>query len=424
MFNGNCPSWTRSAGYTSGIGAPTLPGTNNGDLYLNTSNNDVYYWVSPPNVWSLVANVAGYASPSGVVSSGMPFRTLGTYAIEFSGTMSVNSAISNSGMNFAEYGVYCPIYQEGLNLNNVAMVDVKYGCYFASNTSTRSTYFTLVGCHIDARGADGATAGVGGAAVALDNVSAFFLSASLLISDRGQAVIWMKGVHESSVVGSQIYGPTKGIIIQSGSFSSNSWSHAITGNNFRNAGNTNIEVAVGVTQVVANSNTASDGTSSTNLIISDSGSNNQIWRTLMVGVNATLYRTTPQTCTSGSEVPVIWQAERYTGGFGIWNPATNTRINVPSGARRIRVSAGLYWAASADGQFVTKIKDNAGNSWARDNRYGSNTNGTGSCTLMTPIIDLAANPVTYFEVTVTPVVSTATVDLLASQATYFTLEVL
>ena len=424
IFNGNCPSFQKSSSgtYTSGSGAPIVPVTPiNGSVYLDTSNNYAYYLTA--STWFLVANVSGYASPSGVVSSGMPFRTLGTAAIEFSGTMSVNSAISNCGMNFAEYGFYCPIYQEGVNLNNVAMVDVKYGCYFASNINLRSTYFTLVGCHVDARGGDGGTSGVGGAAVALDNVSAFFISSSLLLSDRGQAVLWMKGVHESSIVGNQLYGPTKGIIIESGSFSSNSWSHAITSNNFRNAGSTNVEVGSGVTQVIANSNTASDGTTSTNLIISDSGTNNQIWRTTMVGVNSSLYldASSPQTYLNNTEAAVTWSGERYSGGFGIWNAGTPTRINVPSGARRVRVSAGTSWDASSDGQFVARIRSNSGTNWAKDNRYGTTSNGSGSATLITPIIDVGST--TYFELYLIQVTGSS-LDLFGANATYLTLEVL
>lgn len=424
IFNGNCPSFQKSSSgtYTSGSGAPIVPVTPiNGSVYLDTSNSYAYYLTA--STWFLVANVSGYASPSGVVSSGMPFRTLGTAAIEFSGTMSVNSAISNCGMNFAEYGFYCPIYQEGVNLNNVAMVDVKYGCYFASNINLRSTYFTLVGCHVDARGGDGGTSGVGGAAVALDNVSAFFISSSLLLSDRGQAVLWMKGVHESSIVGNQLYGPTKGIIIESGSFSSNSWSHAITSNNFRNAGLTNVEVGSGVTQVIANSNTASDGTTSTNLIISDSGTNNQIWRTTMVGVNSSLYldASSPQTYLNNTEAAVTWSGERYSGGFGIWNAGTPTRINVPSGARRVRVSAGTSWDASSDGQFVARIRSNSGTNWAKDNRYGTTSNGSGSATLITPIIDVGST--TYFELYLIQVTGSS-LDLFGANATYLTLEVL
>jgi hypothetical protein len=424
IFNGNCPSFEKSSAgtYTSGSGAPIVPVTPiDGSVYLDTSNNYAYYLTS--SVWFLVADVSGYASPSGVVSSGMPFRTLGTSAVEFSGTMSVNSAISNCGMNFNEYGFYCPIYQEGVNLNNVAMVDVKYGCYFATNINLRSTYFTLVGCHIDARGGDGGTAGVGGAAIALNNVSAFFVSSSLLLSDRGQAVLWMKGVHESSIVGNQIYGPTKGIIVESGSYSSNSWSNAIVSNNFRNAGSTNIEVASNVTQVIANSNTASDGTSSTNLIISDSGLNNQIWRTVMAGVNSSLYLDSgsPQTYSNNTEAAVTWSGERYSGGFGIWNASTPTRINVPSGARRVRVSAGTSWDASGDGQFVARIRSNSGTNWAKDNRYGTASNGSGSATLITPIIDVGS--ITYFELYLIQVTG-SNLNLFGTNATYLTLEVL
>ena len=413
---------TGLAPVTSGIGAPVSPATVVKALYLNTSNNYVYFWTG--GGWSLIANITGYANPLAVISSALPFRTLGTYLLEFTGTMSVNSAVTNCGFNFAEIGASVQIYQEGLNLTNVAMVDVLYGCYFASNIATRSTYLTLSSVHIDQRGSTNETAGTGGAPIRLNNVSCLMLTTCLFISDSGRATVWLQGVHEACITANQLYGPAIGVYIEGGNFSTNSWAHSITSNNFRNAGNVNIQVVSG-SQIVANSNTESDGTIPGTLIISDSGTNNQLWRTVMPGVNSSLYLTSIQNFTTASEAPVSWSAERYSGGFGIWNPSFPTRINVPSGARRVRVSAGFFWGASTNGRFVAKIKDSAltPNSWARSNVLGSPVSETNSGTLVTPIIDIDATGITFFELHLTQTTG-VTVALQASQATYFTLEVL
>jgi hypothetical protein len=423
MLQGNCPSWRLEAGknFFSGVGAPVTPGVNTGDLYLNTSNNYVYYWTGS---WALIADVTGYANPSAVVNSGLPFRTRGTYLLEFTGTMSVNSTVTNCGFNFADIGISAQIYQEGLNVTNVPMVDVFYGILYASNSSTRSTYLTLTGVHIDQRGSGGQTAGTDGAAVRLNNVSAVLVTSSLLISDSGKAVFWMQGAYESSLTGNQIFGPAKGILIESGNFGSTSFANVITGNNFRNAGNTNIEVVAG-SQTIANSNTVSDGTNAGQLIITDftSGINtNQLWRTVMPGVNATVQKTVNQTLTTGSEVPVIWASERYSGGFDIWKPATSTsNLYVPAGAKRVRVSAGIRWG-TAGGDFILKIKDQSGNSWARDNRYASAGIGAG-VTIISSIIDVTASGVSSFFITAQQSTG-GNLDIVADAATYFTLEVL
>ncbi|CAK0740475.1 hypothetical protein CCP3SC1_1200008 [Gammaproteobacteria bacterium] len=155
--------------------------------------------------------------------------------------------------------------------------------------------------------------------------------------------------------------------------------------------------------------------------VTDNSSLNRVSNVVVGGVNTSLYLATSQTIPNNTETVVTWSGERYSGGFGIWSAGTPTRVNVPSGARRVRVSAGTSWDASSDGQFVARIRSNSGANWAKDNRYGTASNGSGSATLITPIIDVSS--ITYFELYLIQVTG-GNLDLLATNATYLTLEVL
>lgn len=345
--------------------------------------------------------------------------------IEFATGMSVNTMVCNCNLNFWEYGIYCPIYQEGIALSNTLMVAVTTGIYCKSDQDLRGTNLLVMGTHIDARGASSS-------ALDLENWSAVFCVGSLFIA-AGTYNLNFKRVFESSVVGCQIYGATTHGVYLTGATvggygTLSSIAVNIISNNFRGP-TTDITAATDSTNIVARGNVRADAASNYSetiayLTTSDSGTYNQIEKAVIVGVNGTLYRTSDQTgIADNTETDVIWQAERYTAGFGIWDSGNNTRINVPSGVKRVRVSAGINWDSSTDGEFITKIKDNSGNEWAIDNRKGTTTSGTGSCTVVTPIIDIPATSITYFKVAVTQITG-GTLDLKASYATYFTLEVL
>jgi hypothetical protein len=372
-------------------------------------------------------------SSATVTSPGSGYSSSPT--ITFNIGLCTNLVINNTNINFFDIGIDCPTYQEGLVLTNCLLVDVRIGISAKSSLGLRSTNMMLIATHIDARGA-------GSTALDIENWSAVYVSSCLFIAAGGYNIL-LKRVFESSFNGSQIYGTTTyGVALtgatiapfQNATFGADFaggtlWSTAVSfiGNAFRGA-TTDIIATSQSSNIIARSNTVSDSNFSNSveyLTTTDDGDDNQIEKSVVVGVNTTLYLNSNQTYTDGTEASVLWYDERYTGGFGIWNSGNPTRINVPAGAKRVRVSAGAYWEASTDGQFVAKIKDSAtpSNSWARDNRYGTNASGASSCTLITPIIDIAATGITYFELFLTQTTGDD-LDLLASQATYFTLEVL
>jgi hypothetical protein len=198
--------------------------------------------------------------------------------------LSTNLTITNTNFNFFQYGFYCAINQEGVNFVNCYFVDVTVGILFKSNISPRSTWLSIVGSHIDARG---------GTSIALDveNTSAVFVSSSLFIA-AGESTIRFKRVFESAIVGSQIYGPTTygvrldGAYIAPYSGDYGTWgggtlpsqSVSIVGNNFRGA-STHISATSDTVQVYANSTTRSDSNFSNSfsaLSNTDSGTDNFI----------------------------------------------------------------------------------------------------------------------------------------------------
>jgi hypothetical protein len=345
---------------------------------------------------------------------------------------SVNTMISNCNFNFWEFGIWCPVYQEGITVVNSLFIAVKWGFYSKTNATDglRSTNHLLTGTHIDVRN--------GGRALWFENVSEVFVADCLFNNGGGgtsNELVYFLRVFEAGITNTQIYGPAN-IGIYLGGLSGSGYTPAqgilysigvtILGCNFRGQA-TEIYADTYSRNIVARSNTKSDGSSNFSNTIQyinfvDNGSYNQIEDSVVVGVNTTVQKTVNQTLANNSETAVVWASERYSGGFDIWRPATSTsNLYVPAGAKRVRVSAGIRWGV-AGGDFILKIKDQSNVSWARDNRYASAGVGAG-VTIISAIIDVTASGVSSFYVTAQQ--STLNpLDIVADAATYFTLEVL
>lgn len=206
-----------------------------------------------------------YGQPSGSIGVGN--------AVEIA-AICVNSAISNCNFNFWEYGIYCPVYQEGLIITNSVMVVVKYGVYLASNhgSALRSTLLQLVNTHIDARGS-------GSRAVWCNNVSALLMTNCLLIGE--EYIMKLVRTYESTIMNNQIYGPaTRGISLEdSGGLSC--IAVTIIGNVFRGP-TTDIYADTGTRRIVAQNNVRNDSDSAMTVVYmttTDNGSSNNIQAT-------------------------------------------------------------------------------------------------------------------------------------------------
>ena len=165
----------------------------------------------------------------------------------------------------------------------------------------------------------------------------------------------------------------------------------------------------------------------TNVLV-DNGTNNQLWRLPLfsTGINGTLTRINAQSIPNNTETAITWETQRFASSYGIWNSGTPTRINVPTNAKRMRLTAGIFWDTNSSTELAVKIKDQSGNVWARDGRVSGSSGdlglNPGSCTLTTPIIDKAVSSVSYFEVFVWQL-SGGALDVRASHGTYLSLEI-
>lgn len=88
----------------------------------------------------------------------------------------------------------------------------------------------------------------------------------------------------------------------------------------------------------------------------------------------------------------------YYDDLASWNPVTPSRLLVPVGTTRVRVSAGIRWQSNSIGWRKARIRGNPGGFyegngiWASDERLPANN---GDCTITTGII--LVEDLTYFE---------------------------
>lgn len=302
---------------------------------------------------------------------------------------------------------------EGLHVDNCDFNGIAGGVLLGAGATTAVVEATIANSYIDIY------AGSGGRNTCIEGYAyqIAFIGNDFYMRNSSTGI---KGTFSGGSIIGNTWGTggttTKGVVLEN-----DTTNVIVMGNAFQDHTTTSgVEIGASVTKCIVMSNTWTNDP--TNKVVNNNLTGGNVARANN-GAHASLYLTSVQTYNDNSEAAVSWSAARFSDGFGIWDAGNPTRINVPSGAKRVRVSAGAYWASSTDGQFVAKIKDNSGNSWARDNRYGTSTSGTGSCTLITPVIDIATNSITYFELYLTQITG-GTLDLQASQATYFTLEVL
>jgi hypothetical protein len=140
----------------------------------------------------------------------------------------------------------------------------------------------------------------------------------------------------------------------------------------------------------------------------------------IAGAKAHVYLTTNKATSTAVPYTVVWDAARFTQ-YGIWNAATPTRLNVPNGAKYVRICAGIKWVTSVDkkGRNI-QIFDNLGNAWAADERTSYDH---GSCAITTAPIEVLNAGITYFYV-IAQQDSGGSLDIEANHSSYFSLEVI
>lgn len=151
----------------------------------------------------------------------------------------------------------------------------------------------------------------------------------------------------------------------------------------------------------------------------DAGTNN-ILNGSVAGAITVAYLNVAQTIPSGVETPVNWNNTLAAPQFGMWNGANPSRLVVPTGAKKVRLTANVRWDTVVTGGYrEIKLKDNTGVVWSASSIAAYR----GDQSITTPVIYITAGSPTYFELTAFQNVGYS-VDLRGVVGSNFTLEVI
>jgi hypothetical protein len=210
------------------IGSPTTSSHEQKQLYVN---NVVFDYGT--SVWAkgLVVNAANNGVINDCVFRGAVSGSSGAgNGIELVG-FTVNLAITNCSFFAWQYGIYCPIYMEGLFVTGCFIIQVTYGIFWQSNDpgGLRNSQLILTSTHVDARGASSI-------ALWVDNGANVLVTGCYFISE-GTYNTYFKRTFESALTGNMFYGPTTyGIYLANGAGSLSCIAVSIYANAFRGAG--------------------------------------------------------------------------------------------------------------------------------------------------------------------------------------------
>lgn len=140
------------------------------------------------------------------------------------------------------------------------------------------------------------------------------------------------------------------------------------------------------------------------------GSGNTGWCALSSNTAALLQLNANETITTATNTAIPWDAADYEDAATLWDAGNPTRLVVPSGAKRIRISAGVQWSGTG-GVKELFIRSQGGAVypnviWA----FLGIPAGSAGATITTPIIRV--QDITYFEVWVSQA-SGGNLDVLA-----------
>lgn len=140
----------------------------------------------------------------------------------------------------------------------------------------------------------------------------------------------------------------------------------------------------------------------------------QVWvgKTSMACLNA------DQSIANSTETFVSWNTTRFND-LSMWSGVAADRISIPTGVRKVRVTAGCVWDSSAVGQRRLRIVGSDGNAWAQSQLGASGFDAEN----ISVTLDVAALAITYFRATVTQT-SGGNLNLLNKPATFLQVEIL
>ncbi len=137
---------------------------------------------------------------------------------------------------------------------------------------------------------------------------------------------------------------------------------------------------------------------------------------------ANVYLTSAEATANTTELEVPWDAAYYSD-LGIWSSSNPTKLYVPAGVTKVRISAGIRWAANTVGYRNVRIRSNPGGVYAANSIWGAADHiagENGDCTITTGVIDV--QDIEYFELVVKQS-SGGALDVRAVEGTYFQMEI-
>ena len=415
--------------------ASTSTHYNHGPLVTNVGvrSNDSGYWATGIDLES-----AWNAKITDCSISGSPFGGTWTSMIGSGIRLRrscVNAHILNNSINFWFTGLYYSAEgagaafpnTEGLFCENNSMVAVRRGVWIQGNptaTFSRMTGFQWIGGLVELR--------EGIAAIQLEACSEARVSGSYLIDASSPSSATVIGVYMGTcenvtINGNQIYAMGFGVR------TTGTCNRVIvSANNFRGGGDQVYfeDGSVDCRSSLNITNTAETYVAEYNLSTSIN-SRNRVFQGHAYGFFAK--KDANQSIPDSTDTAVTWQTTVYDDvvqALTILDPANPSRIYVPKGVSRVRLTVGIRWNTSAVGDRLVKIRTPvagsyypANTNWASDSRTATTLS---DCTVSTGIINL--DPVltfrtTYFDVVVSQT-SGGALDIRNAEGTYIYMEIL
>ena len=343
-----------------------------------------------------------------------------------------NTHILNNSINFWGTGVYYSAEgsaannpnAEGLFCSNNSLVAIRRGVWIQGNSSASSpwmTGFQWNGGLIELRG--------GLAGIQLEACSQARVNGTYIIdgaTGAGAIGVYMGTCTDVIISSNQVYALDFGVVtVGTCTFIE------VADNAFRGGG-AQVTFAVGCSESRSHGNIVNGAPRQEINNAAAIGSQTRIYQGQSYGFFAK--KNAAQSIADSTATAVTWQTIVYDdldynlpGAHRFFNPATPTRIYVPPGVTRVRVTAGIRWHTSAVGNRSVKIRTPvvgsyypANTNWASDSRPATTLS---DCTLSTALIELDPNNGNYFEVVVDQT-SGGALDIRNVEGTYVQMEVI
>lgn len=389
--------------------ASTSTHYNHGPLIENVGvrSDDTGYWatgIDLESAWNAkITDCSISGSPFGgtwtsLIGSGIRLRRL-----------CANTHILNNSINFWYTGLYYSAEgssasnanAEGIFCSNNSLVAIRRGVWIQGNASASSpwmTGFQWNGGLIELRG--------GLAGLQLEACSQARVNGAYIIdgaTGAGAIGVYMGTCTDVIVSNNQVYALDFGVVtIGTCSFIE------VSDNAFRGGG-AQVTFAVGCSESRSSGNIVNGAPRQEINNAAAIGSQTRIYQGQSYGFFAK--KNAAQSIPDSTATAVTWQTVVYDdldynlpGAYRFFNPATPSRIYVPPGVTRVRVTVGIRWDTSAVGNRSVKIRTPvagsyypANTNWASDSRTATTLS---DCTVSTGLIELDPNNGNYFDVVV------------------------